>query len=194
MNTLKKKILVADDDRVILLTLAEGLTKAGYLVIAAQSGKQALALSNSEHPDLALLDICMPDIDGIALAQSICQDSAVPFVFLSAYDDEGLAKRAVEAGALGYLVKPQSLPAILLALRVALARAEEIASLRQREQQLERALASNRIIATAVGILMRENQVSQQEGFERLRRLARDRRLKLEDLARTLVAEAERPD
>ena len=186
-----EKILIADDDRVILLTLSEGLTEAGYRVIPARDGLQALALCKSEQPDLALLDIRMPGLDGIALAQTVCKETAVPFLFLSAYDDEDLVKRAVEAGALGYLIKPLGLPSILLAIKVALARAQEISGLRQREDQLEGALASNRVIATAVGMLMHASKLTQQEAFERLRRHARDRRLKLEDLARLVVEENE---
>lgn len=186
-----EKILIADDDRVILLTLAEGLTDAGYQVIVARDGLQALALCKSEQPDLALLDIRMPGIDGIALAQSVCKETAVPFLFLSAYDDEDLVKRALEAGALGYLIKPLGLPAIVLAIRVALARAQEISSLKERKGELEGALASNRIIGTAIGMLMRESMLSQQEAFERLRRHARDRRLRLEELARAIVEDNE---
>lgn len=187
-----EKILVADDDRVILMTLAEGLAEAGYQVISARDGLQALALCKSEHPDLALLDIRMPGLDGIELAQSVCKESGVPFLFLSAYDDEDFVKRAVEAGALGYLIKPLGMPAILLAVRVALARAQEISGLKKRKQDLEAALASNRIIGTAIGMVMRESQLTQEEAFERLRRYSRGKRRKLEEVAQALVAGTER--
>ena len=184
-----EKILIADDDRVILMTLAEGLTGAGYQVIEARDGLQAAALCKSETPDLALLDIRMPGLDGIALGQSI--GGLVPFLFLSAYDDEDLVKRAGEAGALGYLIKPLGLPAVLTAIRVALARAEEISGLRQRKSELSAALASNRVIGTAIGMVMSENHLSQQDAFERLRRHARDRRRKMEDVALAIIEHRE---
>ena len=187
-----EKILVADDDRVILMTVAEGLTGAGYRVVTARDGLQALALCKSEHPDLALLDIRMPGLDGIALAQDVCREVEAPVLFLSAYDDEDLVKRAVDSGALAYLSKPASLPSILLAVRVALARAAELAALKQREESLEGALASNRVIATAIGMIMQESRLGQQEAFERLRRSARNRRMKLEELARAVVENDER--
>ena len=100
------KILVADDDRVVLLTLAEGLREAGFEVIEARDGLQALALCRSEAPDLALLDIRMPGLDGLELARRLRDETRVPFLFFSAYGDEEFVRRAVEIGALGYLIKP----------------------------------------------------------------------------------------
>ncbi len=187
-----EKILVADDDLVILTTLCEVLTEAGYRVSSAHDGLQALALCKIERPDLALLDIRMPGLDGIALAQSVCKEPGVPFLILSAYDDEDFIKPAVEAGALGYLIKPLSLPIVLRTIRVALARAKEISELRQRKQDLEAAIASNRIIGTAIGMVMKESKLTQEEAFERLRRYARGQRRKLEDVAQAIVADKER--
>ena len=174
------RILVADDDRVVLLTLSEGLREAGFEVVEARDGLQALALCRSETPDLALLDIRMPGLDGLELARRLRDETDVPFLFLSAYGDEALVRRAVEAGALGYLIKPLDVVAILPTLRTALARAQDISG-------LQRALASNRTIATAVGILMQAEGLDQQTAFERLRKTARDRHHKLEDLAQAMI-------
>lgn len=174
------RILVADDDRVVLLTLGEGLREAGFDVIEAHDGLQALSLCRSEEPDLALLDIRMPGLDGLELARRLRDETTVPFLFFSAYGDEAMVQRAVEIGALGYLIKPLQVASIVPTLRTALARSREIGGLRD-------ALASNRTIATAVGILMRAERLEQAAAFERLRQRARDGRCKLEDLARTLV-------
>jgi DNA-binding response OmpR family regulator len=174
------KILVADDDRVVLFTLAEGLRKAGFDVIKARDGQQALALCRSEKPDLALLDIRMPGLDGLELARALRDETTVPFLFLSAYADDAMVKRAVEIGALGYMVKPLDVAAILPSLRAALARAQDI-------DGLQHALKSNRTIATAVGMLMASKDTDQSSALEHLRHKARKERRRMEDVARVLV-------
>lgn len=174
------KLLVADDDRVVLFTLAEGLREAGYEVVEARDGPRALALCRSEQPDLALLDIRMPGLDGLELARRLRAETTVPFLFFTAYDDEELVQQAVKLGALGYLVKPLDVARIVPMLRAALARSQAFDSLRA-------ALRSNRSIGTAVGIAMRTWNLDQQAAFERLRKHARDRSLKLENIARTMV-------
>lgn len=178
------KILVADDERVVLFTLAEGLREAGFEVIEAHDGLQALALCRSEAPDLALLDIRMPGLDGLELAHRLREETTVPFLFFSAYGDEAMVKRAVEIGALGYLIKPLLVSSIVPTIRTALARAQDISG-------LQGALASNRTIATAVGMLMRAEGLDQPTAFERLRQQARTQRRKLEELARELVESGE---
>jgi AmiR/NasT family two-component response regulator len=175
-----EKILVADDDRVVLLTLSEGLREAGFEVIEARDGLQALALCQSQTPELALLDIRMPGLDGLELARRLRNETKVPFLFFSAYGDEAFVKRAVEIGALGYLIKPLVVTAIVPAIRTALARSRDISG-------LQGALESNRTIATAVGMLMRTEGLDQPAAFERLRQRARTQRRKLEDLARNMV-------
>ncbi len=174
------KILVADDDRVVLFTLSEGLREAGFEVIEARDGLRALELCLAEQPDLALLDIRMPELDGLSLAKRLRAETKVPFVFFSAYDDEDMVQEAVKLGALGYLVKPLDVDHLVPMLRTALARSLDLG-------QLRNALNSNRIIGTAVGIAMRSWNLDQQAAFERLRKYARDRSTKLENLARTMV-------
>jgi response regulator NasT len=175
------KILVADDDRVVLFTLAEGLREAGFEVIEARDGLQALALCQSEAPALALLDIRMPGLDGLQLARRLRNETSVPFMFFSAYGDEDIVRNAVEIGALGYLTKPLEVAMIVPMIRTALARAHDISG-------LQSALASNRTIATAVGMLMHAEGIDQAAAFEQLRRRARSERRKLEDLARSIIA------
>lgn len=175
-----EKILVADDDRVVLFTLSEGLREAGFEVIEARDGLQALALCRSETPALALLDIRMPGLDGLELARRLRDETKMPFLFFSAYGDETLVQGAVEIGALGYLIKPLHVRAIIPMIRTALARSKDI-------NGLQGALASNRTIATAVGLLMHADGLDQPTAFEHLRQLARTQRCKLEDLALSMV-------
>lgn len=174
------KILVADDDRIVRFTLADGLRQAGYEVIEAQDGESALELCRNEDPALALLDIRMPGLDGLELARRLKEESDVPFVFFSAYGDEAFVQQAIAAGALGYLIKPLSVAAILPMIQTALARARDISS-------LEGALASNRTIATAVGILMQQEGLDQPAAFERLRESARKHRRKMLDVALQII-------
>lgn len=174
------KILVADDDRVVLFTLVEGLREAGFEVIEAHDGLQALELCKSKVPALALLDIRMPGLNGLQLARRLRDETTVPFMFFSAYGDEDFVRNAIEIGAIGYLIKPLQVATIVPMIRTALARAHDISG-------LQSALASNRTIATAVGVLMRAEGIDQAAAFERLRRQARTERRKLEDLARSLV-------
>lgn len=174
------RILVADDDRVVLFTVSEGLREAGFEVIEARDGSQALSLCQSDAPDLALLDIRMPGLDGLELARRLRDETTVPFLFFSAYGDEAYVQRAVKIGALGFLIKPLSVGAMLPMIRTALARSQDISGLQD-------ALASNRIIATAVGMLMHTAGIDQPTAFERLRQQARSQRRKLEDLALAMV-------
>lgn len=176
----KLRILIADDDRVVLFTLAEGLREADFEVIEARDGLQALDLCRSEAPDLALLDIRMPGLDGLELARCLREETKVPFLFFSAYSDEAFVRRAVEIGALGYLLKPLNVPAPLPMVRTALARSRDFSG-------LQGALASNRSIATAVGMLMHADGLDQDAAFNKLRQQARSQRRKLEDVALAMV-------
>jgi len=180
-------LLVADDDRVVLFTLAEGLRDAGFEVVEARDGLRALELCRSGQPDLALLDIRMPGLDGLELARRLSTETTVPFLFFTAHDDENLVREAVQLGALGYLVKPLDVTRIVPMLRAALARSHDIDGLRQ-------ALQSNRLIGTAVGMAMRTWNLDQQAAFERLRKHSRDHSLKLADVAREIVGTGACPE
>jgi len=184
----RPRILVADDDRMILLTLAEGLEAAGFEVLSARDGVDALDIAREEQPDLALLDVRMPRMDGVALAERLRIETSVPFMFLSAYSEEALVKQVAESGALGYLVKPLDVAQVVPQVRAALARAKEIFALRQAEQSLATALVSNREIGMAVGMLMQAHGVSAEAAFEALRSKARSERRRLVELANALVS------
>ena len=180
-----EKILIADDDRVVLFTLCDGLREAGFEVIEARDGLQALELCQSNAPELALLDIRMPGMDGLELARRLRDETPVPFLFFSAYKDEDYVRRAVDSGALGYLIKPLQVATLVPMIRTALARAQDI-------DGLQGALASNRSIATAVGMLMHAEALDQATAFERLRQRARMRRCRLEELALTMINSGKR--
>jgi response regulator NasT len=182
-------LLAADDDPLILFTLVEGLTEAGFDVLQARDGLSALELCKSVRPDLALLDIRMPGMDGIELAQRLKTETTVPFLFFSAFSDENYVQQAVDAGAYGYLLKPLSVAAIVPTVRTILARTREDAHRQCRQDQFDSALESNRLIATAAGIIMRDLGMNQEGAFEHLRGKARRTRVKLIDLAQRVVTQ-----
>lgn len=179
----KKRILIVDDDRLVLTAFERGLRNAGYEISTAESGPQALRICAESPPDLVLLDIRMPEMSGLEAAQRLRRETDVPFVFLSAYDDIEILKQAAEHGALGYLVKPVDMPQVIAAIEAALARAEDIRRLKKAEADLSTALASGRETSAAVGILMERYRLSEKDAFEVLRTRARNERRKLDEVA-----------
>ena len=189
---LSATLLIADDDRLVLATLAEGLRRAGHTVLEAANGEEAIRLASEQRPDLAILDMRMPGRDGIDVAQWLREHTSVPFLFLSAYGDAAMVSAAVQAGALGYLVKPLDVQQILPSIDAAVTRGRELNSLLEEEAQLSAALRLNRQTSMAVGILMARHNLNEQEAFERLRAQARAQRRKLSDLALELVQATEK--
>jgi response regulator NasT len=187
----RSKIVLVDDDRLILATLGAGLRHAGYDTLEASSGEEAVRLCKSEEPDLAILDVRMPGMTGVEAGRQIRECCDVPYVFLSAYSDTELVRLAVEEGALGYLVKPMDVAQIVPSIEAALARAAELRKLRDSEAHLNQALSANRDTATAVGVVMERYRLRRQEAFDALRVHARSQRRRLEDVAVEMVAAAE---
>lgn len=178
-------IMIVDDDRLVLAALSRGLKDAGYRVSSAANGEDAFTIAARDLPDLALLDMRMPGMNGIELGRRL--GKRVPFLYLSAYGDEDTVRDGVAQGALGYLVKPLDIAQILPAVRAALARAAEIRVLHEKETQLAAALAISRETAMAVGLLMERNRLDRQQAFELLRTHARSTRRSVHELARALI-------
>jgi response regulator NasT len=187
------RILVADDDRLVLYTVAQGLSSAGYEVLQASSGAQALEICAKSNPDLALLDMRMPDLTGTEVAAALRCSGEIPVLFLSAYGDSETVRAAVAEGALGYLVKPLDVVQILPAIEAALARAAELRKLRDSEKNLNVALQCGREISMAIGLVMERYKLPQEQAFESLRDYARSHRTKLSEIAAVLVGGKE-PD
>jgi response regulator NasT len=180
-------ILVVEDDRLVLATLARGLEDEGFEVSAARTAAEAVALLAKRSPDLALLDVRLPDGSGIDLAKHLQERAGVPFLFLSAYGDVDVVQRAVDLGALGYLVKPVDVAQLVPELRAVLARAAEITALREVEDQLRTALEQGREASIAVGVLMERYRLDREGAFELLRERARSERRKLAGLAQEIL-------
>jgi AmiR/NasT family two-component response regulator len=167
----KLRILIAEDETIIRLDLRQLLESSGFDVVAeARDGLEAVELARSEQPDLAVLDVKMPRLDGIEAARKILEERPIPIVMLTAYGQQELVSRAVEAGVFGYLVKPFRETDLLPAIATARARHEELAALREEAESLAEALAARKAIERAKGLLMEKEGLSEQEAFARLRK------------------------
>lgn len=188
----KAHILMVDDDRLVLATLAGGLERAGYRISKAESVSQAEALlEQHELPDMVILDEHMPEREGLALAERLQQLGQIPFIMLTAYADESVVTKAIEAGAVGYLVKPADVTQLIPAIQAGLSRAGDLRELRRGKQHLQEALDADRTISMATGILMDMHCLNQKDAFELLRNNARSQHLKLADLAHQVVKSRE---
>ena len=187
----KRRILIVDDDAILLQFIAEVLRHAGYDTVSASSGAQAIAQIEAREPDLALLDITMPGMTGLELARHLNELTTVPFMFLSAIGDTDSAKQAAAYGAVGYVVKPVDAERLMAAFEAGLARADEIRQLCCTETNLNAALAAGRETSLAVGLLMGKFQTDRNTAFEVLRDHARSSRRKINEVADQLLAAEE---
>lgn len=188
----RPRILVADDDGLVLATLCAGLRDEGYEVLEAGTGEEAVEICEREQPDLAILDIRMPGLSGIEAARQIFAAAHVPFLFLSAFDDSETVESAVSEGALGYLVKPIDTRQMVPAIEAALTRAAEIRDLQDKEVNLSAALASGREVSIAVGLVAGNTGLTAQQAEDALRAYARSQRRRMADIASELIAASER--
>lgn len=187
-----KSLLLVDDDRLVLSTLATGLAQAGYRVITAESVEEAEAdLSGGDGVDLVILDVRMPGRGGLHLAQRLRDLDHIPFMMLSAYSDAQMVAQATHYGAMGYAVKPIDLPQLLPTIEAALARADELQDLRLERQQLQQVLDGDRNINIATGIIMVSHKLARADAFNMLRNTARSQRRKLADLAQDVIQGSE---
>jgi two-component system, response regulator PdtaR len=183
------RILIAEDETIIRLDLRDLLERAGFEVCAeAKDGVEAVELARAEEPDLAVLDVKMPRLDGIEAARRILDERPIPIVMLTAYGQDELVSRAVEAGVFGYLVKPFRETDLLPAIAAARARHEELATLREEAESLAEALAARKSIERAKGLLMAKEGLTEQEAFERLRRASQLAGRPLKVVAEALIA------
>jgi two-component system, response regulator PdtaR len=183
------RILIAEDETIIRLDLKHLLERGGFEVCAeARDGEEAVALAASEQPDLAVLDVKMPRLDGIEAARRILAERPIPIVMLTAYGQEELVARAVEAGVFGYLVKPFREDDLLPAIHAARARHAELEALREEAESLAEALAMRKVIERAKGLLMERDGLTEQDAFARLRRASQVSGRPMKVVAEALIA------
>src|ERR671937_2925917 len=183
------RLLAAEDETIIRLDLRELLERAGFEVCAeARDGEEAVELARSERPDLAVLDVKMPRLDGIEAARRILAERPIPIVMVTAYGQEELVARAVEAGVFGYLVKPFRESDLLPAIRAAKARHAELQALREEAESLAEALATRKVVERAKGLLMERDGLTEQDAFSRLQRASQVSGRPMKVVAEALIA------
>lgn len=182
------RILIADDNELVALTLEEQLKGLGYHVVGvASSGAEAVTLASRLKPDVIIMDFRMPEMDGTEAATRILKEYNVPILMLTAYADPETIRKAEQAGAMGYLVKPINENDLPPAINIALARFEEMQTLRTEVTELQDALEARKMIERAKGILMKRLNLNERDAYERLRQRARDRRTKMKDIAQSII-------
>jgi response regulator NasT len=182
------RILIADDESLIRLDLREMLTGLGYDVVAeAGDGRSALDLARKLRPDLVIMDIKMPEVDGIAAAEDLTRERIAPVVLLTAYSDQGLVARAKEAGVVGYVVKPFRQTELMPVIELSLARFEEFRALERDVGDLKEALETRKIIERAKGVLMEVHGLRESEAFHRIRKTSMDARKSMREVAEAVL-------
>jgi AmiR/NasT family two-component response regulator len=187
----RRRLLLVDDDRVNAEFMTHILKAAAFEIQVAASVEESLVIIAQWEPDLALLDISMQGTSGFDLAKSLRAKGSVPFMFVSSHQEIAIIRAAAEYGAVGYLVKPVDSAQIVPTVEAALSRGDEIKDLKRTELNLTSALAAGRETSVAVGVLMVTHQSDRNAAFEMLRDYARSRRLKINDVAKDLLAAQE---
>jgi len=183
------RVLIAEDETLIRLDLKGLLEGAGFEVCAeARDGEEAVSLARETEPDVALLDVKMPRLDGIEAARRILDERPIPIVMVTAYGERDVVARAVEAGVYGYLVKPFRETDLLPAIETARARHDELVALRDEAGSLAEALAARKAIERAKGLLMEREGLSEQDAFARLRKASQISGRPLKVVAEALIA------
>ena len=195
MNNQEKKvrILVAEDETIIRLDLVEMLTEAGYEVIAqAENGAIAVELAKQHKPDLAILDVKMPEMDGITAAEQIIL--LAPVLMLTAFSQRELVERARDAGVMAYVVKPFSINDLVPAIEIAISRHRQMKTLESEVADIHERLETRKIIDRAKGILMKAMNLSEQESFSWIQKTAMDRRISMKEVANAIISPEAAPD
>jgi len=188
-----RNILIAEDETLIRLGLKSILEEAGHTVYAAENGLEAVRLAEGRTPDVAILDIKMPQMDGLEAARALLDRAPVPIIFLTAYGEQELIERAARLPVMGYLVKPIKEAELLAMIEVASQRFEEQARTARAATEMEGELASRRTIDRAKGLLMQRDGVSELDAYARLQERARAERRTLLEAAEETIQAAQRP-
>ena len=192
-NVPAPRILVAEDETLIRMDLVEMLTEAGYEVVAeANNGEEAIALAIEHKPDLAILDVQMPVLDGISAAEKII--AIAPVLMLTAFSQRELVDRARDAGVMAYVVKPFTISDLVPAIEIAISRHTQMRSLADEVADLHERLETRKVIDRAKGILMKALNLTEPEAFSWIQRAAMDRRITMKEVAEAVISPSAVPD
>jgi len=189
-----RRVVIAEDEALIRLDLKEMLEEEGYSVVGeAGDGAHAVALAEELKPDLVILDVKMPILDGIAAAEQIALKRIAPVVILTAFSQRDLVEKAREAGAMAYLVKPFQKKDLLPTIEMALSRYTELLGLEAEVDDLQSRLEARKLVERAKGILMSEHGMNEPEAFRWIQRTSMNKRLTMRALAEAVLDGSDRP-
>ena len=185
----KPRILIAEDEAIIRLDLKEMLEEEGIEVVGeAADGEAAMRLARETNPDLVILDIKMPGMDGLTAAEKVVEEDLAAVLILTAFSQKDLVKRAADAGAMGYLVKPFQKSDLMPAIEIALARYAEIKAVRQETADLSEQLETRKVVDRAKGKLMDEKSIGEADAFRYIQKRAMDERRSMKDVASEILS------
>ncbi|MAS55430.1 response regulator [Nocardioides sp.] len=184
----RRTVVIAEDETLIRMDLAEMLTEEGYDVVGqAGDGARAIELATEHRPDLVILDVKMPVLDGIAAAEAIAAKRIAPVVILTAFSQRELVERARDAGAMAYLVKPFTQSDLVPAIEMAVSRFAELAQLESEVHDLQERLETRKSVDRAKGVLQEKLSLSEPEAFRWIQKTAMDLRLSMRQVAEGVV-------
>ena len=187
----RTKVLIAEDEAIIRLYLKEMLEEDGYDVVGeAADGEAAIRLATERAPDLVIMDIKMPGLDGLSAAERIVEEGLAAVLILTAFSQRDLVKRAAEAGAMGFLVKPFQKSDLIPAIDIAVARHSELMAVRGESASLSEQLETRKLVDRAKGRLMDDQRLTEAEAFRYIQKQAMDQRRRMRDVAEELLAPA----
>lgn len=184
----RRRVVVAEDESLIRLDIVEILKENGFDVVGeAGDGEEALRLVEEHEPDVVVMDVKMPKLDGISAAEKINRDHSAPVVLLTAFSQSDLVERATEAGALAYVVKPFTPADLLPAIEIAIARFDQLTQLENEVADLAERFETRKLVDRAKGILNDKMGLSEPEAFRWIQKASMDRRLTMQDVAKTII-------
>ncbi|HEX8994466.1 MAG TPA: response regulator [Ktedonobacterales bacterium] len=182
------RIIIAEDDSVIRMDLREELQRQGYLVVGdVGDGQSAINLARELRPDLVIMDIRMPELDGIEAARVLTNERLAPVVLLTAFSDDELIERAREAGVVNYVTKPWRQSDLKPAIEIALARFQEFREMESQVKTLEDQLTTRKVVEKAKGVLMEKYKLTEQEAFRRIQKLSMNNRKSMREVAEAIL-------
>ncbi len=181
------RVLVAEDESLIRMDVVATLSEAGFEVVGeASDGEEALSLAEQLNPDVVVMDIKMPKLDGISAAEKL-SEAKIPVVLLTAFSQTELVARATEAGAMAFITKPFKPADLIPAIQIAIARSEEIAALEQEISDLSDRLETRKLMDRAKGLLMSKMKLSEPDAFRWIQKASMDRRLSMAQVAKAVI-------
>lgn len=186
----QRTVVVAEDEALIRLDIVEILKDQGFTVVAeADNGERAVELAREHCPDLVLMDVKMPVMDGISAAELISKEQLAPVVLLTAFSQKELVDRATEAGAMAYVVKPFTPNDLIPAIEVAISRYEQIKALQSEVSSIKEQFETRKVVDRAKSLLITKMGLTEPEAFRWIQKTSMDRRLSMREVAETIVAQ-----